>query len=270
MNIHITDIEQYNSLLLATIETVEIGSSMYGTNNENSDVDYLHIYVPSISEKTSFVNSHHQLQYKENGIDHIFINFYAFIRNCLNGDSTINYEVLYSKNIKKSKILGFLYDMRKSFSNYKIVRSYLGFSRRDIKQISKQTNSILKNKKLAHATRCLQFANDILNDSFNPYIIENNDLYKKISDIKNLTDNDRIRKSFEVSDLIDDARKKLDIDFNVGTLNIPTYMKSDDQYLLDVQIHDLVNSDEWLSKEKWYMNMMPYYSVKENDDIINY
>ena len=31
MNIHITDIEQYNSLLLATIETVEIGSSRSGS-----------------------------------------------------------------------------------------------------------------------------------------------------------------------------------------------------------------------------------------------
>ena len=47
-------------------------------------------------------------------------------------------------------------------------------------------------------------------------------------------------------------------------------MKCEDQYLLDVNIHDLIESDYWKNKQNWYMNMLPFYKVNENDNIIEY
>lgn len=47
MNIHFTDKELLNKLKSATIAKVVIGSNMYGTNTEKSDVDYLYIYATS-------------------------------------------------------------------------------------------------------------------------------------------------------------------------------------------------------------------------------
>ena len=273
MNIHITDKEEFEKLIYATILTTEMGSSMYGTSDENSDTDYLHIYIPSINEKNSFVNSHHQIQYKENNTDHIFINLHSFIRNCLNGDSTLNMEVLFSDSMKNSKELNFLYEMRNSFINYKIVRSYVGFGNRDLKQVGKQVNDLEKNKKVAHAYRCLKFAEMLLNGTFNPYINTLDTLYikDKIIDIKASKDY-KVRDSniSEIKTNIESLRNDLNDKLNNHILHIPVYMKCEDQYLLDVNIHDLIESDYWKNKQNWYMNMLPFYKVNENDNIIEY
>lgn len=269
MNIHITDIEEFEKLKKATLLAIPIGSKMYGTNSENSDSDLLHIYVPSISERNSFVTTHHQLQYKENNIDYIFINIQSFIRNCLIGDSPLNIECIFSNEMKYSEHLNFLYDMRKAFNNYKIVKGYLGMGERDIKQISIKKNDISKNKKLAHARRCLAFAEQILNDKFTPYMDTTLlNLMHTIFDISNFHERKTI---IDITkNEIDTLRKKITEQYNTKTLNIPIYMETDKQYLLDTALHDLMMSDVWKEKENWYLNMIPIYQVQENNNIIYY
>jgi predicted nucleotidyltransferase len=83
MNIHITDIELFEKLSISTIFSIEIGSKMYGLDNDNSDRDILCIYATSDNELNSFYMTHHQIQYKENNTDYIFVNIHNFIRNCL-------------------------------------------------------------------------------------------------------------------------------------------------------------------------------------------
>lgn len=269
MNIHITDKDEFEKLKNATLLVIPIGSKMYGTNNENSDTDLLHIYIPSISERNSFLTTHHQLQYKENNIDYIFINVQSFIRNCLVGDSPLNFECLYSNEMKNSEHLNFLYDMRKTFNNYKIIKSMLGMGERDIKQISLKKTDISKNKKLAHARRCLSFAEQILNDEFTPYMDESLlNLMKVILDISNFENRQTIIDLTKTE--IDTLRKNITEQFNKKLLPIPVYMKTESQYLLDSALHDLMVSDVWKEKENWYLNMIPIYQVQENNNIINY
>ena len=83
------------SLKKATLVEIEVGSKMYGLSHDDSDKDLLCIYATSETEKNSFCLTHHQIQYKDeiNRIDYIFVNIHNFLRNSLNGDSTINFEV---------------------------------------------------------------------------------------------------------------------------------------------------------------------------------
>ena len=82
MNIHFKNKELFEKLKSATIAKVIVGSHMYGTNTESSDIDYLYIYATSENELNSFIKVHHQLQYKEDGIDHNFVSLHNFLNNC--------------------------------------------------------------------------------------------------------------------------------------------------------------------------------------------
>jgi len=166
MNIHFTDKELFEKLKLATLAKVKVGSHLYGTNNENSDIDYLYIYATSEAELKSFVWTNHQLQYKEDGIDHNFVSLHSFVRNIINGDSTINFEVVHSDELKGTW-LGFLEQLAYSFNTYTIIRSYLGFARRDCKHFSKCTTDYEKRKKIEHIVRSYLIATTLMDDTFN-------------------------------------------------------------------------------------------------------
>ena len=69
MNIHFANKELFEKLKSATIVKCLVGSRIYGNHTNGSDYDYLHIYATSENELNSFIKVHHQLQYKEDGID---------------------------------------------------------------------------------------------------------------------------------------------------------------------------------------------------------
>lgn len=80
MNIHFDNKELFEKLKSATIAKVVIGSKMYGTYDASkSDIDYLYIYATSENELNSFIKTHHQLQYKEDGIDYNFVSLHTFL-----------------------------------------------------------------------------------------------------------------------------------------------------------------------------------------------
>ena len=170
MNIHFTDTELYKNLLATTVATIKVGSHMYNLDNEDSDIDYLNIYVESKNNIESFMWEHHQLQYKENNTDQNFSTIQSFIRNAMTGDATINFEVLFSDELKNSN-LSWLYEHRESFINYNIIKSYLGLAKRDLKYYRKGTGNLRNHtketdKKLSHFVRGIIFAKMLLNGKF--------------------------------------------------------------------------------------------------------
>lgn len=267
MNIHFKDIELFNKLQNATIYKSVMGSHMYGTNNDKSDIDYLCIYVPSISERNSVLNSHHQLQYKdiENNIDYNFVNLFTFIKNLLNGDSVINTEIINSEKIKDSE-LKFLYDMRYDLVNYKIIRSYLGIARKDIREIRKQNNFEGEKRKLAHAWRGFRFAEMLLNKKFNCLISE--DLKNEILDIKSIQNKkDFTDKIVLIKEIIDQKRNELNTLFNNKSLEFPNFLTVNTQNMLDHHISNLLNKNIWSVKSNWYMDMECFYITNETPEI---
>lgn len=165
MNIHFTDKELFERLKNATLAKVRVGSHLYGTNNENSDEDLLYIYATSENELKSFIWTNHQLQYKEEGIDHNFVSLHTFIRNIVNGDSTINFEVVHSDELKGTW-LGFMHELRNSFNTYTIIRSYNGFAKRDCKHFSKANNDYEKRKRFGHIVRGHVYAKMLMDGEF--------------------------------------------------------------------------------------------------------
>lgn len=154
MNIHIKDEKLFDSIRENSIFEIEIGSSMYQLKNDNSDTDVLIIYINPISCRTSF-NSHHQLQFKKNGTDYILTTLEQFVMNILSGDSTINYEVLCSSQFQNA--FPELSDALSCY-NYKVIKSYLGMAKRDLKTIRKKYN----NKTASHFLRGLMFSEQMI------------------------------------------------------------------------------------------------------------
>lgn len=167
MNIHFKDINLYEELTKRTIATFKVGSHMYGLDTEKSDNDFLTIYG-DVSK--SFMWEHHQLQYKQNNIDYNFTTLQNFIRNILTGDSTINFECLYSRHLAATS-LSFLDEYKEKFICYNIILSYLGMTKRDFKFLKRDSGDFRKfndevYKKASHFLRGFFFSKMLLNNEF--------------------------------------------------------------------------------------------------------
>lgn len=262
MNIHFTDQKVFELLKQASIFSIEIGSKMYGTFDEESDTDILYIYLPCIEELTSFVSTHHQFQYKENGIDHLFINIFQFFRNALNGDSTINFEVIHHPSLENSA-LDWIYRNRNIFINYRIVKSYLGLARRDLKQVAKEGTLRDKNKRIAHILRGYHFCQSLLINDFTPIITGK--LLNEINAIKQITDA-RMRHEIgkQLGEQISELRKFVNEQLDSQQLQFPFYMTSHNQNLLDMFIQELIKQ-KGVQSNAYYALLKPkIYDVNEH------
>lgn len=169
MNIHFEDKKLYDLLKKKTIITAPIGSRFYGDHNKDSDYDYLNIYVPDIIELSTPFSNHHQLQYKtEKGgkqIDENFTSISQFFRNLSSGDSTVNFEVLFTKEFKAV----FPELDYKKFYLYNTVKAYLGFAKRDLAKLRSGDET-----KERHILRSLNIARFILDGrSIEKFVYEN-------------------------------------------------------------------------------------------------
>jgi hypothetical protein len=268
MNIHIKDTNLFEALKSASIDRFIVGSHLYGLNNKHSDIDYLYLYVPSIEERNTFKASHHQLQYKEDGVDHNFVNIFVFLQNLLNGDSPLNFELIHSTQLVGTP-LEYLYKNRRDFYNYKIIRAFNGFARRDIKELNKQSTIDDKRRKLKHAFRGNLFAN---------CIIKGYDLdleFKGVPDAKdyligyaNFTPEEITYESKALLNNIEHCRKEvIDKRFNDGTLGVPNYMSVENQKRLDAWLSNLLTSESYQSKACWHMDLTHFYELNENNTI---
>lgn len=261
MNIHITDKNLFTKLFEASIVKIEIGSRMYGLEHKGSDTDLLCIYNTSERELKSFMTSHHQLQYKKDGVDYLFINIHAFLRNTLSGDSTINFEVINSEKLIGTD-LEFLYENRLAFYNYKIMRSYLGLAKRDVKRLNIDSKTEFdKNKKVAHVYRGFLTARKIFNSELTTlskleiyYIkhsIWNIESYKER---KILCDNFMVK----INELRNTINSELD------KKNITTFMSIEYQKIIDENLSNI--TDKLKKMEDFDLSM--FYDANEND--VNY
>lgn len=265
MNIHFSDKTLFNKLVSASILKIEIGSTMYSLNDSNSDIDYLYVYATSDNELNSFLKSHHQLQFKEDGIDHNFINIHQFIRNTISGDSTINYEVINSNKLLGTN-LEFLYNMRKSFSNYNIIRSYLGMCKRDNLHYFKKTDHRDQLKTIIHIYRGYYFAKSIMNNDFK---LVNSDILSISNEIRQIGENDfKSKKEYltKSSLLVSDLRNELNQYLNLKTLDMSKNMDINSQVLLDINLNTLINSDTYIENKNILKNfdMTCFYDSFEN------
>lgn len=238
MNLHINK-EQFDVLINSKlVGKFLIGSHLYGINNEKSDKDYLIIYHPFKNQLYSAFNNHHQFQYKdlENNIDYNFVDTLTFIRNLVKGDSTINYELLYSKEFQNSS-LGFLSDLKEHFRTYTIVKSYLGFADRDARMLNQRKSFDDKLSGLVHIYRSYLFGVNIFNNDFK---LELDELkaYKKslnkvnIEDLKVMRDN---IKSFR-DDFLNKALEKKEI---VRFLDVNIQAEIDNQLTFVLNVNDI-------------------------------
>lgn len=152
MNLHINK-EEFDFLMTLKSKDYVFGSHLYGTNNENSDKDILHIISDDWDGYTDGgVFPSTLLQYKdvENNVDHIFATRTQFITNLDEGESTIYPDIIIFSGEK------FWEDDFEQIFTYKILKCYLGLAKRDLKQYKEGKH------KLLHASRCLYIVNHIL------------------------------------------------------------------------------------------------------------
>lgn len=248
MNIHFTDKGLFENLKNATLAKVRVGSHLYGTDNENSDEDFLYIYATSENELKSFVWTNHQLQYKEEGVDHNFVSLHTFVRNIINGDSTINFEVVHSDELKKTH-LGFMHVYRDYFNTYTIIRSYNGFARRDCKHFTKATTPYEKRKRFGHIVRGYVYAKLLMNREFK-FNIANYAFVKVLNEIiaedGDITMN-HINK-FKV--LLDEQRKDLNAMLELKSVKMAKMMDVTDATNMEVSMRMVQDTDEFKDKQK--------------------
>lgn len=264
MNIHFTNRVLFNTLNVQTISKIKVGSHMYGLNNSDSDTDFLSIYTEPNINRASFMWEHHQLQYKENNIDYNFTNLQSFIRNAMTGDATINFEVLFSDELKNSELY-WLYEFRYDFINYNIIKSYLGLAKRDLKYWKRDTTD---NKKLSHFIRGIIFANTLINGEFSMDLSKTKTF--SLTDYNDLELLDRIKHgtldySFEIlttyfEDLMNDLR--LINNNNLRDKKIPLYMDTKRMSLLDSKVLDFTKEKADKILELNYSEL--YYEALEN------
>jgi predicted nucleotidyltransferase len=149
MNIKITK-EQHERLQKQCFLQIPMGSYLYGTNNKDSDLDILCIYKPFDNwTLLESLPNHHQFQYddEETNTDFIYCTEGQFWKNQRSGDSTINSDVV----MFSDEVINRYEDKINYCRTQKVIKGYIGFANRDIKQYSK-TNSP---KKYSHIVRGL-------------------------------------------------------------------------------------------------------------------
>lgn len=256
MNIHFTDKKLFEQLKNATLAKVIVGSHMYGTNTDKSDIDYLHIYATSNNELNTVFNTHHQLQYKENNIDYNFVSLHTFIKNILNGDSTINFEVIQSDELIGTD-LEWLIKYRNDFITYTIIRAYNGFCKRDLKHFHKADTDYLRFKRFGHIIRGYLYSRDMLYNQWNFKVVN--------EELKGILTNLTVTKELieEYKEAINDIRKELNIKLDNGTLGYAQHFNVDSGIKLNKELYDFCNSDIFKSKQ-FDLDISMYINSYEN------
>ena len=198
MNIKITE-EQRHELWERRGKSQIFGSNLYGTQTENSDVDILYFYrdFPNFGG----VPNNHCFQFKRDNVDEIWVGFDQYDYLLQKGDNTIFPElILFSDNYSDEHKL-------ERCRTYSIIKSFVGFSKRDLYVGNKWNNS----KRICHAIRCLYIAQKLLDNKL-PIVSEFILLQAKI--IGNQERVDQLNLDYE------DIRKQMNEQYQDGRLNL--------------------------------------------------
>lgn len=271
MNIHFTDKNLFEKLKKATLAKVVVGSRLYGIHNDDitkgplSDTDYLYIYATSENELFSAIQTHHQLQFiDENGNDHNFVSLHTFLKNILNGDSTINFEVVQSNELFGSK-LDWLTKYKESFITYTVIRSYLGLCDRDIRHFGKANTDYLKKKRLGHIIRGYLYARDMMYDQWN-FSLVNVEL-KSIIDNLDITNNDTLK---EYRVCVSELRKELNERLNNKTLGKAQHMAVEDSVEFTKDLTEFCKSNYFKQKQTHIKNFDMFAFLNSYENWVTY
>lgn len=262
MNIHFTDKELFEKLKSATIAKVVVGSHMYKSNNESSDTDYLYIYATSENELNSFIKTHHQLQYKEDNIDYNFVSLHNFLYNTLNGDSTINFEVINSDALIGTDI-EFLNDNKDAFLTYTIIRSYLGLCRRDIKCFFSSKNDYERSKRLKHVIRGSLYAKYMIDKNFD--FDKTNDEFRAVE--LDITTAKQL-KYYEA--IVSGLRNTLTEKFNAKTLGLAQNMDVAKGILITNKVLEFCKSKSFKDKQAFLSDFSLEMFINSNENWVEY
>ncbi|MDJ1502522.1 DNA polymerase beta superfamily protein [Xanthocytophaga agilis] len=259
MNIHFKEASLFSKLIKATIVQLEVGSPLYGLQDEYSDKDILCIYYPFHNQLYSFAQTHHQLQYKAQKTDYLFVDVFTFIRNALSGDSTLNFEAIHIEDLPNTA-LGFLYTHRTYFYNYQIIKAYLGFANRDLKQYWQQPSDREAVKKYIHAERGLLFAKSIFQKNFT---LKDAILLEKRQKFVSFSLSTRKEALKELQNAIDYFRKDV-LTKAIETEKLTRYMLPSHQKEIDTYLQQLKSLPQYHYTQTEYFNLDLFYTVNEN------
>lgn len=129
------------------IVTIPFGSQVYGTATETSDKDFVKLIKSNTGDLV--------LQYKQVGdldnpeIDYIYVDEFAFLKKIKNGDSTVFFECMHTKEFQNYfPANNVLY-----YYTSKVAKAYLGLAKRDLKYPNRTH----------HVIRCIWMAKKIIN-----------------------------------------------------------------------------------------------------------
>ncbi len=264
MNIHFTDEKLFDSLKSATLVKARVGSHLYGTNGPNSDEDFLYIYATSKAELGSFIQTNHQLQYKSDGVDHNFVSLHSFMRNCVNGDSTINFEVIHSDEFLVTP-LSWLKRLDRYFQTYTIVRSYNGLVKRDIKHYSKGSNDYDRKKRMGHILRGLLYTERLIEGGFN-FNDVNDEFRVMFNDIVPMDHANTNRTLESLRDRADEQRLLLNSRLDGKTLGMAKHMDVDGMRLLTGELAKFMDTSYYINRQDRLENfdVSIYHNAFEN------
>jgi hypothetical protein len=152
MNIKINKSQAQFILDTYAISTSKIGSHLYGVQRTNSDTDYLVLYKSFHETADMHYPNFHQFQWDdtENNAQYIFSSERQFWKNLFSGDSTINADVILFSDGKYNDA-----EKLNITRTFNIIKAFLGFAKRDIKQIKGKN-------KIFHINRGLYCAESLL------------------------------------------------------------------------------------------------------------
>jgi predicted nucleotidyltransferase len=226
MNIHFDNTDLFDCLRANSIFEIEVGSVLYGLNDENSDKDILYIYPETIYENLLPYKNIHQLQFNgKDGNDYLFVSLKTFIGNILSGDSTINFDVIHSDKLEKS-CLSFLYENREEFYTYVMAKSFIGMAKRDVKFFHKRDNQRLINKGFLHIMRGISMC-DMIMSHWGGNSRNLTDIHSDLQYLKNeINDNHYPLKSNRkfiesLNDMVKEKYSELNIYYDTNKTKIP-------------------------------------------------
>jgi len=264
MNILFKNVEHFKMLKDIAIYKIVVGSQMYGLDDKYSDIDYLYILPIAEEVQRDIFRTHHQLQFKTKGEDHVFVFLDTYLKNIFNGDSTINFEVL--QELKPGTLLDWLLPYKEKIYTYTIIKAYLGFAKRDIKYFPKDKDLRSKRRKVKHIYRGYVSAKMLYEKDFKIEYLKKDKRFKEIDKLE--TD---IEFKVELSKLttqLSDLRGEINLAVDKGELNY--FLFEDTQSNLSQDFYKFLDNKKHkelfnrLSTEAWVNIMKYYYHVNEN------
>ena len=264
MNIIFNNKDNFNFLQSISIYKTVVGSSMYKFNDMYSDIDYLYILALPNEIQNNFFRTHHQLQYKINNEDHLFVFLDTFLKNMFNGDSTINFEVF--QELQEGTLLDWLIPYKDKFFVYIILKAYLGFGKRDIKYFPKNNDLRNKRKKLKHIYRSFISAKMIFNKDFKISYLKDDIKFNQIDKIENdiVFQKELINLKTEISNLRIIVNKSMDNNA------FDYFISKDIQIQIITDFNNFLKNKEYIKiftksySNNWKSIMNYYYEVNEN------